>query len=82
MVRPKKPTKAELLAVEQAELRERIRATLDGWYPGKWAELVNYGPACNCGLRMRKGPCHVHTGTGTAMGEDGAGGDTAQPPTH
>lgn len=31
--------------------RARIKATLDDYYPGKWAELVSPGPACRCGKR-------------------------------
>lgn len=33
------------------EAVERIKADLDRWSPGLWANLVGYGAACTCGLR-------------------------------
>lgn len=39
-----------------------IRASLVGYRPGLWARLVNYGPACTCGLRSAKGECFRHNG--------------------
>lgn len=28
----------------------RIRASIAEWAPGLWAERVNYGPTCKCGM--------------------------------
>lgn len=28
--------------------------------PGHWAQSVNYGPACHCGLRSTTEPCGRH----------------------
>lgn len=76
--RAKKPTKADQEVAEKAAMAGRIRATLVGWYPGKWAEEVNYGPACRCGLKQNPvrvthgvddGRCQRH---GEAAGEDAA----------
>lgn len=36
------------------ETATSIRATLNGYYPGKWAAEVNYGPACLCGKPLGK----------------------------
>lgn len=38
----------------------RIRASLDRWRPGLWAEENGYGPACTCGLHAAKGVCYRH----------------------
>lgn len=55
---------------------KRIRASMEGWYPGRWAEEVNYGPACRCGLKQNlvrvthgidDGSCPRH-GTSTTSG--------------
>ncbi len=58
--RPKKPTKAELEAEAKAAMIAHIRKTLVDWYPGKWAEEMNMGPACHCGLRGVKEACTRH----------------------
>lgn len=42
------------------EIRERIRADLDQWEAGKWAEQVNYGPTCSCNLAGNKVGCYKH----------------------
>lgn len=55
----------------QRERKERddatasvIRQTLDGYYPGKWAEQVNSGPVCSCTLKTK----WVAAGGGTPTG--------------
>lgn len=35
-----------------------IRA--DAWRSSNWASVVNYGPACSCGLRRSGGTCARH----------------------
>lgn len=66
MAPPKRKTAGELEAEAKAAMIARIRESLVGWYPGKWAELMGRGPACHCGLRGAKEPCTRHgepTGT-------------------
>lgn len=58
--RTKKKTAAELEAEAKIAMVARIRESLIDWYPGKWAEGQNYGPACHCGLRGAKEPCTRH----------------------
>lgn len=58
--RVKKKTAAEIEAEAKAAMMIRIRESLVDWYPGKWAEEQNYGPACHCGLRGAKEPCTRH----------------------
>lgn len=63
------PRKRESRAKQQCKLiccttppeaLERIRADLKVWVAGKWAEELNVGPACHCGLRAAKEPCPRH----------------------
>lgn len=63
------PRKRESKAKQQCKLMccttppeavERIREDLEQYRPGLWAEVINYGPACSCGLRAAKGVCHAH----------------------
>ena len=42
------------------EDRARIKATLDDYRPGQWAEQINYGPACHCGVAGAKEGCPRH----------------------
>jgi hypothetical protein len=63
--RAKRKTAAELKAEAEVALIARIRESLVGWYPGKWAEENARGPACHCGLRGAKEPCTRHGQTGT-----------------
>ncbi|GGR51387.1 hypothetical protein GCM10010282_50360 [Streptomyces roseolus] len=60
-----KKTKAVLEAEAKAAMIARIRETLIDWYPGKWAEQMNVGPACHCGLRGAKEACTRHGPTDT-----------------
>ena len=39
---------------------EKIRADIEVWVAGKWAEELDIGPACHCGLRLAKEPCPRH----------------------
>ncbi|MBD3004869.1 hypothetical protein [Streptomyces sp. 5-10] len=55
----KKKSKKELSEEEEARVIEKVRADLAEYRPGIWAEKVNYGPACVCGLR-RDVVCHRH----------------------
>lgn len=48
----KRKTAAEAKAEADAVIAARIRESLVGWYPGKWAEVNAYGPACRCGKRQ------------------------------
>lgn len=43
--------------IDDARLME-IRA--DAWRASNWASVVNYGPACSCGLRRSGGTCARH----------------------
>lgn len=56
----KKKNAAEVEAEAKAAMIARIRETLIDWYPGKWAEGLELGPACHCGLRGAKEPCTRH----------------------
>ena len=67
MAPPKRKTAGELEAEAKAAMIARIRESLVGWYPGKWAEELGYGPTCSCNLRGWKGPCACH---GDATGTD------------
>lgn len=58
--RAKKKNAAEIEAEVRAAMIERIRETLVGWYPGKWAEEVALGPACHCGVWGAKEACPRH----------------------
>ncbi|MFE6222939.1 hypothetical protein [Streptomyces sp. NPDC057854] len=60
-----KKTKAVLDAESKAAMIAHIRESLVGWHAGKWAELMNYGPACHCGLRGAKEACTRHGATDT-----------------
>lgn len=51
------------------ETATSIRATLNDYYPGKWAAEANYGPVCSCTLKTKwiaagggvpAGVCPVH----------------------
>ena len=42
------------------EALERIRADIEVWEAGRWAEEMAYGPACHCGLRAAKQPDPRH----------------------
>ena len=57
---PRKKKAAEVEAEARAAMIARIRESLVDWYPGKWAEERNYGPACHCGVAGAKEPCTRH----------------------
>jgi hypothetical protein len=42
------------------EALERIREDVKNWRAGGWAEEINYGPACTCGLKAAKEVCGRH----------------------
>jgi len=42
------------------EALERIRADIKVWEAGKWANELNYGPACVCGLKKENERCQRH----------------------
>lgn len=58
--RKKSKTAVEAEAEAREVIRVRVRESLEGWYPGKWAEEINYGPACHCGVAGAKEPCTRH----------------------
>lgn len=67
---PRKPTEKQVRELvqrqrEAAEL-EKLREQINGWTAGGWAERVNYGPACTCGLKAGSEPCRRHPGGRTA----------------
>jgi hypothetical protein len=61
---PRKPTEKQLREERQRQQalddRAQLRAQLDRWEAGRWAEEVGYGPACTCGLRGSDTTCLRH----------------------
>lgn len=54
MVSTGKITKAQREKKERDDATAAtIRATLTDYYPGKWAQLVSYGPTCCCTLKTK-----------------------------
>lgn len=66
-VKEKKLTKAQREKLQADQIATaRVQETLNGWYPGKWAKVVNYRPACSCGLPKSK---WIAAGGGTPDGK-------------
>lgn len=41
----------EPFRVVPKDVADKIKESLEGYYPGRWAEEASRGPACKCGLK-------------------------------
>lgn len=52
--------KAKPVAKSDIEPARLVEIRADAWRTANWASVVNYGPACSCGLSRFGGTCARH----------------------